>query len=366
MSKETDQLYDQLKQGPFPHRTFTRDHMNRIALEATRQNKRSISAKSRFIWATAASIVIVCIGTVLFYSYLKGNSASGEVVATPPIVKPKVQESTGDIPVKPDRPSGQLGAQLPFTAEMVESVTVKPPGTSAEMAVPKSRYTVITDGLYWEDLSIAKADKDTPDEKQVQIRIHTSKGVYSIPYSLDSNTYQLGNARYYADDQVLRLMSGLLEPDSDLAKVERLSAAAQEEVDRGEMKGNDSLKYKAERFNIDGKDTNGWLSQILFQSNSYTFAKRYYNSLTKKMSVLLYYKETGIISSESEVIFLDKSFQTPDGIKVGLTKQQVQSKLGKPNMEINSRWDYRVGDSLKFHLYFENNEVAFISLTMPA
>ncbi|RUT29655.1 hypothetical protein EJP77_14910 [Paenibacillus zeisoli] len=364
MSKGTEELYDQLKQGPFQHRTFTKDHMNRIVHEATKQNKRSSPTKSRLVWAAAAFVIIISIGTI--YAYLKGNPAAKEVVATPPIVSPKVQESTSDIPVKPDKPSGQLGEQLPFTAEMVESITVKPSGKSTEIAVPKSRYTVITNGLYWEDLSIAKAENDTPDDKQVQIRIHTSKGVYSVPYSLDSNTYQLGSARYYADDQMLRLMSGLLEPDSDLAKVERLSAAAQEEVDRGEMKRNDNLTYKAERLNVDGKDTNGWLSQLGLQSKSYTFAKRYYNSLTQRVSNVLYYKETGIIASASEVIFLDSKFQTPDGIKVGLTKQQVQSKLGKPNMETDSSWDYRVGDSLKFHLYFENNEVIFISLTMPA
>ncbi|WP_433943752.1 hypothetical protein [Paenibacillus sp. SN-8-1] len=364
MSKEIDELYDQLKQGPFPHRTFTRDHMNRIVHEAAKPNKRSSPAKSRIVWAAAAFVLIIGIGA--FYTYLQGTPAAKEIVATPPIAKPKVQESTGDILLKPDRPSGQLGEQLPFTAEMVESITVKPSGKSTEIAVPESRYTVVTNGLYWEDLSIAKADKNAPVGKQAQIRIHTAKGIYSVPYSLDSNTYQLGSARYYADDQMLRLMSGLLEPDSDLGKVERLSVAAQEEVDRDQMKRNDSLNYKSERLNINGKDTDGWLRQIAFQSNSYTYAKRYYNSLTKNMSDLFYYKETGIIASASEVIFLSKNFQTPDGIKVGLTKQQVQSKLGKPNMETDSSWDYRVGDSLKFHLYFENNKVSFISLTMPA
>ncbi|USB32283.1 outer membrane protein assembly factor BamE [Paenibacillus sp. YPG26] len=364
MSRETDELYNQLKQGPFPHRTFTVDHMNHITNEAAKQNKRSSPVKSRLVWAAAAFVLIISIGT--FYAYLKENPAGKEVVATPPIIKPEIQEPASDIPLKPDRPSGQLGEQLPFTAEMVDSITIKASGTEAEIAVPKSRYTVIADGLYWENLSIAKADLASPDQKQVRIRIHTSKGIYSVPYSLDSNTYQLGSARYYADDQVLRLMSGLLEPDTDLAKVERLSAKAQEEVDRGEMKSNDKLTYKAERFNIDGKDTAGWLSQIALQSISYTFSKAYYDALTQRVRHVLYYKETGIFASASEVIFLNKNVQTPDGIQVGLTKQQVQSKLGKPNMETDSRWDYRVGDSLKFHLYFENNKVAFISLTLPA
>jgi hypothetical protein len=83
-----------------------------------------------------------------------------------------------------------------------------------------------------------------------------------------------------------------------------------------------------------------------------------------KISYTSIYGE-GIIQSDLLITFSSPDFSTKDGIKVGLTKEQVLKKLGKPNLMLKSEWSYLVGDYLKFKLLFDHNKVKFMSLRIP-
>ncbi|MCM3630698.1 hypothetical protein M3194_25525 [Paenibacillus glycanilyticus] len=52
------------------------------------------------------------------------------------------------------------------------------------------------------------------------------------------------------------------------------------------------------------------------------------------------------------IVFMDGNYATPDGLTVGMTKEDVLQKLGKPNLELESKWSYKIGGYLKFHSLF--------------
>lgn len=369
MNKGSDDLYQQLKLGPFPKRKFTADRMDAIVQKAKRleQLEQSTAAAFRYKkrWILAATLSAVILVSALLYSNWRNLGTPGPVTATPKVTIPKSKAHPQDIPITPAKLTGQLGDQLPFTEAEIKSITVQPADGLAEIQVPLIRYEVISGSLYREDLTVAKAEVQVPLERSIKIRVHTAKGVYVVPYSLDTNTFKLGNAWYYANDRVLQMMYGLLNPSSELATVERISTQAQEEVNSGMDQRDDSVSYKDDQLRLDGKDTNGWMTQIAADPG-FTFAKKYYNEITNSIGAVRLYEKSGIIATDSEIIFLKDHIQTKNGIKTGMTKDEVLSRLGKPNMKTDTNWNYRSGDFSKFHLYFENNKVIYISLTMPA
>lgn len=50
------------------------------------------------------------------------------------------------------------------------------------------------------------------------LKVEANDGIYTIPYNLAQNTIDLGNGAYYADDMLLLLVKGLIEPNSSWLK----------------------------------------------------------------------------------------------------------------------------------------------------
>lgn len=388
MNKPTDDLDRELRQDVFRRRTFNEASMAAIERRIAAGNgvKAGGTDVRRKVWmtsvASAAAILIVAVTLLLSGQGADWFRGTDPGKAEPPLPtetstpSPTIEpgETDNDTYIQVDATSGKLGEQLPFSTEHVQSITIKlrmkeqrmiGETTSTELTVPQSRAYLFLQNLHWTDLEKAIAHEPSPTDSGVVIRLHTQDGVYAIPYDVDSNTYELGDDRYYADNGVAQLMHSLLRPESPLATMERLSARASQEMEQSEATVDESFGYGRERFDVAGKDFNGWFAAI-GQDNAYRTIVRYYDSIIEEVAEIRYDQETGIMATQGEIVFLNDTVKTVNGIKVGLTKDQVTGLLGKANLELDSKWSYKLGDYLKFHLYFENGRVACISLTMPA
>ncbi|MBJ6362648.1 hypothetical protein ACFOQM_15490 [Paenibacillus sp. GCM10012307] len=110
--------------------------------------------------------------------------------------------------------------------------------TGEKIEIPKERQYVVTQALAWTDLDKARALK--PDDKgyMVTLALYMQDGKeYGFRYNPVQNTFDLDSGQYYANDKMLLLLKGLLEPDSRLAELDRLLEQA-----RVEYSADDSAK----------------------------------------------------------------------------------------------------------------------------
>ena len=121
--------------------------------------------------------------------------------------------------------------------------------------------------------------------------------------------------------------------------------------------------YEFERFNINNLDYHGWYKLVVEHPDTEQIGLEF-NIAVNNFSPLLYNAQLDILFSDALYYFSDQ-FETIDGIKVGLSKDEVLKQLGQPNYETSVRWSYFIGDYLKFHLYFVDNHIEVISLTLP-
>lgn len=265
--------------------------------------------------------------------------------------------------VIPATPAGYLKDQLPYSLEQVESVTIRSLNNEKVIIVPEDREYTLLQNLNWLDLSAARAEDHMQSEASIMVRMQLPEGAYEIPYDIESNTYQLGDDRFYADKQVYGYMNRLLRPETELALIDRISAQAYGELVQNTAAVDESFGYDTDRFEMDGKDIHGWREQ-LEETADYSVLARYYSPELNQMEEIRYFRESGIGLSD-DLVFLKDTVETRDGIKVGLSKEEVLARLGQANLELDSQWSYKSGDYLKFHLYFADNRIAFIRLTMP-
>lgn len=367
MNNETQELYKELQQDPIRQQTFTAAKMNAIEEKASQLHKgRNGMKKSRRqkIWfVSAASVVSIIIVVLVLQNQDQILPISTPTTTTDQIDQIKDMEPNQDIQVRPKELTGQLGDQLPFNTEKIESITIQSGSDGQESVVPKESEYVIRQNLYWLNMSQARAVNVSANDS-IMIRVHMADGVYSIPYDVDSNTYQIGDARFYGDSQVIQFMHGLFRPESKLSLLERISVQAIREADENEAGVDESFIYDGGRFNINGKDVNGWMKQM-HEDKGYTSVIHYYDHVIERIDEVRYYEESGILTSGDAIVFMKDTVETTDGIKVGLSKEEVVSLLGKANLELDSEWSYKIGDYLKFHLYFEDNKIIYMRLNLP-
>lgn len=330
--------------------------------------------KSKKIWwmISLSIIVVGCIVWVVIQND-KDNVVTGEVEAIAPTSDvPKdgneqndtviSEETSTPAEVEPQYLTITLQDDPSYDPEKVESITVQY-GSNEPYTVPKNREYVILQSLYLLDLIVAKAEDQTISADNVMIHINSTDRKVAIPYDINNNTFQLGDLLYYATDEVAKLMYGQYKQESELANIDRIYAIAAEESTESGVRVDESFRYDFDQLTIDGMDFNAW-KQHLSNNSNYVNVANYYDSGTYKVSSIQYYEDIAVVS-EREVLFISDSVTTKDGIKIGLSKEEVMTTLGKPNLENESEWSYLIGDYLKFHLYFENNKVVLISLTLP-
>ncbi|BBH24127.1 hypothetical protein Back11_54720 [Paenibacillus baekrokdamisoli] len=245
--------------------------------------------------------------------------------------------------------------------EDVTSITVRSSESDHSIDVPKERYFAILDGLYWLDEGIAKADEQEKPTKSVAvIRVETKSDIYEIPYDLATNRLQIEGDWIYAYDYTLLIMHSLLAPESDIGKIDTMLEEARIEFDKNPTVTDTHLiDFEA---NVNGKDYNGWDKEL--KNDEATSRVKFYETGTKMVNALSFYTN-GIIALNRQLLFTDPKYKTQDGIHVGMPREKALKKLGEPNVKLASHWGYKVGDYIRFHLYFEKDTIKWISLSMP-
>ncbi len=276
------------------------------------------------------------------------------------------QEQEGErlIPVQITVTSGRLKDALPFDVEYIQNVSLRDEAADVTIRIPEERQYVVAQNLVWISLDATKADHATAEYSATFI-IETREGVYSIPYSAAHNTIDLGGGQYYTDDMLLLLAKGLLEPDSKLAELDRVLEQARVEysVDNS-RKVDDSFLVEYDRLLVDGKDFNAWQTQLPLYSH--VQGARFYDHATGELGTMGEYGGAdNLIALSRQLLFASSQYKTTDGVSVGMTKQEVLARLGKPNVETETKWSYKPGDYSRFHLYFDAGVVKYMSLTMP-
>ncbi|HIW35058.1 MAG TPA: hypothetical protein IAA29_19970 [Candidatus Paenibacillus intestinavium] len=339
--------------------------------------------RSNKFWLVLAIVIIFCgfmVWIVTQNDQSKLVSDEAEPEATPTVLLTDNNEQVGEEATNgptevadtttptpadelaPQYLTGSLQDDSSYDEEKIESITIQY-GSNEPYTIPKDREYVILQSLYWIDLLVAEAKDQTITEDNVMIHINSVDKVVAVPYNITKNTFQLGNKLYYASDGVAMLMYGQFKQESQLAMIDRIYAVAWEESRESEAKVDESFRYDYDQLMINDMDFHGWKQNLLNDSN-YINVANYYDNGTDTVSDIRHYEDLAIVS-QREVLFISDSVATKDGIKIGLTKEEVLTTLGKPNLERETQWSYQIGDYLKFRLYFENNKVVLISLTLP-
>lgn len=173
-------------------------------------------------------------------------------------------------------------------------------------------------------------------------------------YYFEENVFLINGTVYYASSYLYLAINEILYPNSILAEV--TSSLKYEDI---EHLDNPVLPY--ERLEVNGMHYKAWEEEL----TKYTKIKAVpYYGYEERVEYIEVYEE-GIVKLERSLVFLNDSYQTKDGIKIGLTEAEVEKKLGKPNTKYKNMWSYQRGDYHRFHLIFENGKVKFLMETIP-
>jgi len=389
MNEFEPEWYNKLKGSPVNRKTFTAAHMEQVEQRAARLKTLRLQqrqASLRKMWVVGVAAVIIIVGIVFNYSRLEDwtstlwpGSTQHPVPAGPDQQEPpkgidkEPEQQEKLYPVKIKVATGVLKDALPFDVEQIQDITIYNELTGVTIKIPKERQYVVTQNLAWINLDVAKAENveanagaNSGADHTLTLKVQMAEGIYTIPYNFVQNTVDLDSGYYYADDKLLLLVKGLVEPDSRLAEVDRILEQARVEFsEENSGKVDESFTVDADRLMVDGKDYATWQNQLLIYSNVQPV--RFYDSMEDKVKTMGEYGgEDNLIVLNAQLLFASSQFKTKDGVGVGLTKQEVLAKLGKPNLETETEWGYKSGDYLRFFLYFDAGVVKYMSITMPA
>ncbi|TCM93320.1 hypothetical protein EV294_107273 [Paenibacillus sp. BK033] len=363
MNEKQPEWYRELQRGPHVQPNFTREKKEAIVRQTEtlgHGEKRRSRWMIRFSWAALSFIVVAVIVAVAFRENVgaPGGGGGKGAVASPEASPNATPIPKGQFFVIPSRQDGYLKDALPFSTEEVKKIWVK------ETQVPQDRMYVILQNLNMLEMTKAGTD-DKPLSTESLIRFETADSVYRIPYDVDTNEYHLGGRGYYADDQVMLLMHGILQPDSKLAQLDRMFEQARLEMETREGGIDESFSYDGKRLTVAGKSYNEWEQLLLLRSSVQPILLgHYYDDAVQAVGNVTEYSD-GVMQLNRSIVFTDGNYATPDGLAVGMSKEEVVQKLGKPNLQLDSKWSYKIGDYLKFHLYFDHNKIRCIVLSQP-
>jgi len=382
MNEFEPEWYNKLKGSPVNRKTFTTAHMEQVEQRAARLKALRLQqrqASLRKMWVVGVAAVIIVAGIVFNYNKLtewtstiwpNGNPYPKPAGPNQQVPPPKEQEPDQPeklYPVEVNVASGLLKDALPFDIEQIQDISIYNEQIGATIAIPKERQYIVTQDLAWLNLGVAKAGQaEAAADHPFIFKIKMADGTYTIPYNLEQNTLNLDRTKYYAGDKLLLLMKGLVNPGTQLAEVDQILEQARVEFsEESSGKIDESFTVDADRLLVDGKDFAAWQNQLLIYSNVQPV--RFYDSMEDKLKTMGEYGGAdNLICLNSQLLFASSQYKTKDGVGVGLTKEEVLAKLGKPNLETETEWGYKSGDYFKFYLYFDAGVVKYMSITMPA
>lgn len=248
-----------------------------------------------------------------------------------------------------------------INVEDVVSITIVSSERDVTIDVPKERYYAIIDGLYWLNESIARAEEQEEAKEPVVIRIETKTDQYEIPYDLATNRLFIEGDWVYADYKHLLIMNGLIKPNSEVGKMDTLLERVRVDFEANSTVV-DSSHIDFEQAKVDSKDYMAWEKELLNADT--TMKLMYYDSGAEKIQALSMYTN-GIVALNRQLLFTDSKYKTSSGVHVGMSREEALQNLGVANIDLDMYWGYKIGDYIKFHLYFADNKIKWLSLTMP-
>ncbi|WHX49235.1 hypothetical protein QNH46_00555 [Paenibacillus woosongensis] len=293
-------------------------------------------------------------------------SAAGVALDGELPVKPDLEEQS-DISLEQDQNQDQEGEalspylldHLSFQEEEVKSVFAVWKGTKKE--IPLERQYVILQSLRFTDMQAAATETASPTGQVIMQFALSDQRIIELPYNLDNNAFESAGKAYYADDQALLLMHGLMQPDSELgvfdAFEERARLEAEKQAELREPKG-----VEREQIAVDGLIYSEWEERLDTEPADWSIP--YYDNAVGEVKEVRKYSN-GILELNNKIIFCDGSHETPGGVKVGLTAAEVGKKLQADPMKLPSKWSYKSGDYFRFHLHFDGSKVKYMVLSQP-
>lgn len=362
---------------PLRAKTFTPEKMSVIEKAVENMNKPSRGRK-RKVWIPGFAAVVAAVIFVSgilpsgpYTGWLSDLFESEQIDGTTAKPNPTPADQADPQPeIEPQPPAetvpltGKLKDQLQFSTESEMTISIHDAQSGKDFEIPADREDVILQSLNGTDLTAAKAPEavSSGSETSVFLRFSVDGKIYQIPYRLKTNTIEWKGQSFYVDDGIMLLMHGLLLPETELTKIDRVFEQARKEQANGQVIEHEKQLYEGERLQIDGKDYAAWEKEL--KNLPLVSEKIYYNYFTEKMDSIRQY-EPGITALNLAILFEDPKYGTKDGIRVGLTEAEVIGKLGEPNKKSATEWSYKDGDYSKFHLYFEDGKVLYIVITMP-
>lgn len=382
--------YDKLKEDASRTPGFTEAHMLRIEQLADGdkdkgRNRSLHRGKRRLRAAALVSIAAVLIVGASFWSILRHDqdrtmgpastptparaSSPAPDTSAMPNSSPGAEDAQ---PIKLKRLSGLLSEQLPFKTEDVVGITLEDNSQKLPLfEVPSDRLYVILQNLSGMNIgaaSISAGPENSWVPNAYTMTFKTAYATYAMAYDPSSNTYGTPSILLLADDQVWLLLQSYLNPDGEWAEFDRLSERARHEDAMTEKSQITDRTYERSRLDVGGLDYLGWEKKFLplssgnFYYDGITGAKGLIQKLTLSNPSVSAIKMSRLIFFTAD----DKSSATADGIRIGQSQDEVISKLGLPNARTETKWSYRLGDYLGFHLLFDKGKIRFIALTMPS
>ncbi|MDG0808972.1 hypothetical protein [Cohnella rhizosphaerae] len=295
------------------------------------------------------------------------NSPTPTVAASPSNI-------AGARPIKIARFSGLLGEQLPFKAEDIVGIRWLDRHLNRSVEVPKERYDVILQNLY--QLNLAEAIVQGNDDTiatTASLMTFTTKdgGSYAIDYDPSNNVYGLPDTkRIFLASARVWLLKETLFNNSEWSAYGQLYEQARNEPLIDSTAQRSAQSYDRSRLAIGGLDYLGWEKKFLLKSSGIPS----YDDLAGGRGLIQFAERPERNSLYPEVMKLPgtvvfsigiSDYATSDGVKVGLSQDEVVARLGSPDARTETKWSYRIGDSLSFHLLFKDGKVRFVSLTEP-
>ncbi len=370
MNKHTDpEWYRRLRKGPYPQRTFTEEHMNRIELIVSKAGTRTSQGRKQvFIRALAlgAAVLVLIVGLITnwdrFEHWMKESILQQDELPVPATPDDSEDENWME-PTKDETPlqiqtfpGESIWEALPFTPEEVSRVTIRRQD-GVVMDVPDAAEWSFGH-LSYETSAVRQPAAGSPD---LLVRYHAGDTIYTVPYYAAGNTLDLGGAQIYGDERIAMAAHRILQPGSPLSQFLDLQAHARELSSTMEDEVfDDSYYLEEERVSLVGMDLwNPAASLPLDYSLPY-----YYPSVPDKLWGINSYDNGRFFTWDDDVLIIGDNYRTVDGIAVGLSKTEVREKLGKPNWESELEWNYYLGRGT-FVLYFDRDKVKYMYYATP-
>lgn len=378
--------FGELKGSPVRVPGWTMDKIKRTEEKATATSARGQRAarRRRFVFAGLGGAAVLVAAILLAGPWTHPAKSDPNAALSPQPTPPAGTEmppanaseeisplpaGTDEEAIRLERKPGKLGDQLPFQSGEVVAITVKGPHEGEEVPVPQERLFVILQSLWWIDLPVAIIDGDAIHSPNVRkLVFSTEKRQYALLYDPDFNAFGLidGGMRFLADDRVWMLMQSLTNPASPWAELDGILERARIELENTDKFIDEETEtLDRDRFRVNGRDYVEWETQFKLLSSG----RQFYDSLTGSIGLIQSMGEAvrpDVFKFGGTFVFATDANATPDGIAVGLTSAETLERLGEPNARTDTKWSYRMGDYLRFHLIFDAGKIRYMMLTMPA